>query len=227
MPASEIADGGPTRQHPNLPRRPAAPLPDADLDVFLPSGRGRQSDPAQGHSRSGPVIPESGPEQCRRVAFPQRLVSLGGARGERNRRLDHGLCASSRRSDGSSQTDFAGRSVPSAGPVSVGRATTTPRTSIPILPGRECTTSIRAILTRRFRSVVVLSSSTRGRPPEESTPRAILLDIRFEYAPRAGLLILFPSWLTHWVHPHSGRRERIAISFNVSATPESAATSPE
>jgi uncharacterized protein (TIGR02466 family) len=38
-------------------------------------------------------------------------------------------------------------------------------------------------------------------------------------APRAGWLILFPSWLTHWVHPHSGPRERIAISFNVSATP--------
>ena len=37
-------------------------------------------------------------------------------------------------------------------------------------------------------------------------------------APVAGLLVLFPSWLTHWVHPHSGRRERIAISFNVSAT---------
>jgi hypothetical protein len=38
-------------------------------------------------------------------------------------------------------------------------------------------------------------------------------------APRAGLLIFFPSWLTHWVHPHSGPRERIAISFNVSAVP--------
>jgi uncharacterized protein (TIGR02466 family) len=46
-------------------------------------------------------------------------------------------------------------------------------------------------------------------------------------APVAGLLILFPGWLTHWVHPHSGRRERIAISFNVAATPENAATSPE
>jgi uncharacterized protein (TIGR02466 family) len=45
-------------------------------------------------------------------------------------------------------------------------------------------------------------------------------------APVAGLLVLFPSWLTHWVHPHCGRRERIAISFNVSATPENAATAP-
>jgi uncharacterized protein (TIGR02466 family) len=39
-------------------------------------------------------------------------------------------------------------------------------------------------------------------------------------APQAGLLIFFPSWLTHWVHPHSGSRERIAISFNISANPE-------
>jgi uncharacterized protein (TIGR02466 family) len=36
-------------------------------------------------------------------------------------------------------------------------------------------------------------------------------------APQAGLLIFFPSWLTHWVHPHSGQKERIAISFNISA----------
>ena len=43
-------------------------------------------------------------------------------------------------------------------------------------------------------------------------------------APQAGLLIFFPSWLTHWVHPHSGPRERIALSFNVSATPENTAT---
>jgi len=46
-------------------------------------------------------------------------------------------------------------------------------------------------------------------------------------APRAGLLVVFPSWLTHWVHPHSGGSERIAISFNVLATPENAAPSTE
>jgi uncharacterized protein (TIGR02466 family) len=43
-------------------------------------------------------------------------------------------------------------------------------------------------------------------------------------APQAGLLIFFPSWLTHWVHPHSGPKERIAISFNVSVTPGTTAT---
>lgn len=46
-------------------------------------------------------------------------------------------------------------------------------------------------------------------------------------APQAGLLIFFPSWLTHWVHPHSGPRERVAISFNVSATPADVDASSE
>jgi uncharacterized protein (TIGR02466 family) len=41
-----------------------------------------------------------------------------------------------------------------------------------------------------------------------------------QISPRAGQLTVFPSWLTHWVHPHSGRRERIAISFNVAAKSE-------
>lgn len=45
--------------------------------------------------------------------------------------------------------------------------------------------------------------------------------------PQAGLLIFFPSWLTHWVHPHSGSRERIAISFNISATPAEVVAAPE
>lgn len=33
--------------------------------------------------------------------------------------------------------------------------------------------------------------------------------------PEAGLLVVFPSWLYHWVHPYAGRTPRIAISFNV------------
>jgi len=46
-------------------------------------------------------------------------------------------------------------------------------------------------------------------------------------APQAGMLIFFPGWLTHWVHPHSGPRERIAISFNISAVPANVMSSPE
>jgi uncharacterized protein (TIGR02466 family) len=34
--------------------------------------------------------------------------------------------------------------------------------------------------------------------------------------PEAGLLVIFPSWLYHWVHPYAGCTPRIAVSFNAS-----------
>jgi len=43
----------------------------------------------------------------------------------------------------------------------------------------------------------------------------------FRVRPQAGLLVIFPSWLYHWVHPYTGQTPRIAISFN--ATSASAA----
>src|SRR3954469_5635884 len=36
----------------------------------------------------------------------------------------------------------------------------------------------------------------------------------FRIRPQPGLLVLFPSWLYHWVHPYTGRTPRIAVSFN-------------
>jgi uncharacterized protein (TIGR02466 family) len=36
----------------------------------------------------------------------------------------------------------------------------------------------------------------------------------FRVRPQAGLLVLFPSWLYHWVHPYTGETPRIAVSFN-------------
>ena len=35
-------------------------------------------------------------------------------------------------------------------------------------------------------------------------------------APRAGVIMLFPSWLSHAVRPYRGNKERISISFNLS-----------
>jgi len=32
--------------------------------------------------------------------------------------------------------------------------------------------------------------------------------------PEAGLLVVFPSWLYHWVHPYAGQTPRVAVSFN-------------
>jgi uncharacterized protein (TIGR02466 family) len=41
----------------------------------------------------------------------------------------------------------------------------------------------------------------------------------FRVRPQAGLLVIFPSWLYHWVHPYAGRTPRIAISFNATPAP--------
>ena len=38
---------------------------------------------------------------------------------------------------------------------------------------------------------------------------------RFLLSPVAGQMILFPSWLQHWVHPYHGDGTRISIAFNV------------
>ena len=38
---------------------------------------------------------------------------------------------------------------------------------------------------------------------------------RFLLSPVAGQMILFPSWLQHWVHPYHGDDARISIAFNV------------
>jgi len=40
----------------------------------------------------------------------------------------------------------------------------------------------------------------------------------FRVRPQAGLLVVFPSWLYHWVHPYAGETPRIAISFNATIT---------
>ncbi len=36
--------------------------------------------------------------------------------------------------------------------------------------------------------------------------------------PEAGLMILFPSWLYHHVHPYTGENARVSIAFNVPTT---------
>ncbi len=45
----------------------------------------------------------------------------------------------------------------------------------------------------------------------------------FRIRPLAGLLVVFPSWLYHWVHPYAGQAPRIAISFNASLAPAATA----
>jgi uncharacterized protein (TIGR02466 family) len=44
--------------------------------------------------------------------------------------------------------------------------------------------------------------------------------------PESGLLVVFPSWLYHWVHPYAGQSPRIAVSFNVAlGTPDTVESS--
>ena len=40
-----------------------------------------------------------------------------------------------------------------------------------------------------------------------------------EFEPVEGKLIIFPSWLQHWVQPNRGTGERVSISFNVGYQP--------
>jgi uncharacterized protein (TIGR02466 family) len=59
----------------------------------------------------------------------------------------------------------------------------------------------------------------RGRAEMAATPGDPFGDpVRID--PRAGLMVLFPSWLYHWVHPYASEGTRIAISFNVAVKAE-------
>jgi len=36
--------------------------------------------------------------------------------------------------------------------------------------------------------------------------------------PEPGMMLMFPGWLTHWVHPFQGTGERISLAFNVTVS---------
>lgn len=40
-----------------------------------------------------------------------------------------------------------------------------------------------------------------------------------QYNPKEGMLVIFPSWLQHWVEPNQGEGERVSVSFNVAYQP--------
>ena len=58
----------------------------------------------------------------------------------------------------------------------------------------------------------------RGSVAVMASPAETLLNARFLVTPLPGLMVLFPSWLHHMVHPFIGRGERISIAFNVNTT---------
>ena len=54
----------------------------------------------------------------------------------------------------------------------------------------------------------------RNRPGMYETPGTLPFDA-FRVTPRPGLLLLFPAWQYHYVHPYQGKRPRISVAFNV------------
>jgi len=44
----------------------------------------------------------------------------------------------------------------------------------------------------------------------------------FTIRPRTGMLVIFPGWLQHYVHPYRGGRPRVSLSFNVRLEPAEA-----
>jgi uncharacterized protein (TIGR02466 family) len=42
-----------------------------------------------------------------------------------------------------------------------------------------------------------------------------IFELRYTIPPKAGLMVMFPSWLHHLVHPFFGHGERISVAFNV------------
>jgi uncharacterized protein (TIGR02466 family) len=37
---------------------------------------------------------------------------------------------------------------------------------------------------------------------------------KYQVLPRAGMMVMFPSWLRHWVYPNESEEERVSIAFN-------------
>jgi uncharacterized protein (TIGR02466 family) len=54
--------------------------------------------------------------------------------------------------------------------------------------------------------------AVHGRLPGFMFGRGLVID------PKPGMLIVFPAWIDHWVHPFYGRGERISIAINIDVT---------
>ena len=52
--------------------------------------------------------------------------------------------------------------------------------------------------------------------------RGTIMEGRYLIEPIPGLMVMFPSWLSHFVHPFFGQGERISIAFNIVARPAAA-----
>lgn len=53
------------------------------------------------------------------------------------------------------------------------------------------------------------------RPASEMIAANSIQPLRYQVKPNPGLMMLFPSFVHHYVHPFSGTGERISIAFNI------------
>ena len=121
-----------------------------------------------------------------------------------------------------SVTSSPGASIP--GPTSTGTATATSSTRIPAHSGPPPTTSTTAASAPIPRSAASSRSKTREawRPIMYAPyltfpgPDGAALGEAQRLTPRAGMFVVFPSWLSHGVRPYRGTRERISIAINFS-----------
>jgi uncharacterized protein (TIGR02466 family) len=54
----------------------------------------------------------------------------------------------------------------------------------------------------------------RNRPGMFATEGTMSFDA-YKVTPQSGMLLVFPAWLYHYVHPYVGSQARISVAFNV------------
>ena len=64
-------------------------------------------------------------------------------------------------------------------------------------------------------TLTTAETDSDGRIPELA-PGGLTAGREDFFTPRAGVLVMFPSWLVHAVRPYVGTRTRISIAFNLS-----------
>lgn len=75
------------------------------------------------------------------------------------------------------------------------------------------------------RSGIIEFLDPRGSTGIRAPDVSMLFAPKFQVRPRAGTMLIFPSYLTHWVYPNQDDAERVSIAFNARIT-ERGATVP-
>jgi uncharacterized protein (TIGR02466 family) len=74
-------------------------------------------------------------------------------------------------------------------------------------------------------SGVIELMDPRQRPGMFETPGTLPFDT-YRVVPKTGMLLLFPAWLYHYVHPYQGTRPRVSVAFNFTIQKLQVVTAP-